>query len=144
MIHPLSPTSAILQELPYLKMLILFGSRARGNPHAQSDWDFAVLYDHELYEQMIQTAQSWEFLKIYMVFSDYFQIPSEKIDIVELERCPPLLAYQIAEYGKLLYEEETGLFEKFRQQVVMTEQELLEQRKMLRDSLESFLQKRGV
>lgn len=31
------------EKIPYLKLLILFGSRATGKTHAQSDWDFAVL-----------------------------------------------------------------------------------------------------
>lgn len=33
------------EKIPYLKMLVLFGSRAKGNIHAKSDWDFAVVYD---------------------------------------------------------------------------------------------------
>lgn len=35
------------EKIPYLKMLVLFGSRARGDIHANSDWDFAALYDEE-------------------------------------------------------------------------------------------------
>ncbi|MEH2381794.1 MAG: nucleotidyltransferase domain-containing protein [Nostoc sp.] len=57
-----TPTIAELQELslqipekiPYLKMLILFGSRATGNTHANSDWDFAVLYDQEQREAYVK------------------------------------------------------------------------------------------
>ena len=36
------------EKIPYLKMLVLFGSRARGDTHANSDWDFAALYDEEV------------------------------------------------------------------------------------------------
>lgn len=32
------------EKIPYLKMLVLFGSRATGNASNHSDWDFAVLY----------------------------------------------------------------------------------------------------
>ncbi|MDB9316005.1 nucleotidyltransferase domain-containing protein [Spirulina sp. CS-785/01] len=144
MINLVSTISQIIHQLPYLKMLILFGSRAKGNTHANSDWDFAVLYDQELYEQTLQNAEGWEFLKIYSVLEDYLQIPGEKIDVVELDRCSPLLAHNIACHGKLLYEQEEGLFEQFKQQSVMTEQELQEQRQTLFNSLESFLQELGV
>jgi CRISPR-associated protein Csc3 len=33
------------ERIPYLKMLVLFGSRATGKTHAGSDWDFATLDD---------------------------------------------------------------------------------------------------
>jgi predicted nucleotidyltransferase len=36
-------------KIPYLKMLVLFGSRATGNIHEKSDWDFAALYDKDKY-----------------------------------------------------------------------------------------------
>ncbi|WP_293140319.1 nucleotidyltransferase domain-containing protein [Okeania sp. SIO3I5] len=39
----LSP--GLSEKIPYLKMLVLFGSHARGDTHARSDWDFAALYD---------------------------------------------------------------------------------------------------
>ena len=29
-------------RLPYLKFLVLFGSRARGDAYERSDWDFAT------------------------------------------------------------------------------------------------------
>ncbi|NEN87822.1 MAG: hypothetical protein F6K48_02365 [Okeania sp. SIO3H1] len=38
----LSPTT---KKIPYLKILVLFVSRVRGDTHAKSDWDFAALYD---------------------------------------------------------------------------------------------------
>ncbi|NJN12757.1 MAG: nucleotidyltransferase domain-containing protein [Richelia sp. RM2_1_2] len=37
----------IPEKLPYLKMLVLFGSRATGNSNNHSDWDFAVLYENK-------------------------------------------------------------------------------------------------
>jgi predicted nucleotidyltransferase len=35
----------ILEQVPYLKLLVLFGSRARGDAFPSSDWDFALLFD---------------------------------------------------------------------------------------------------
>ncbi|MGK7933382.1 MAG: nucleotidyltransferase domain-containing protein [Microcystaceae cyanobacterium] len=35
----------IPSKIPYLKMLVLFGSQATGKSHSESDWDFAVLCD---------------------------------------------------------------------------------------------------
>jgi predicted nucleotidyltransferase len=44
----------LLKKIPYLKMLVLFGSRSTGNINANSDWDFAVLYDEEKYNSYIK------------------------------------------------------------------------------------------
>lgn len=32
----------LTDKIPYLKMLLLFGSRARGNFRTESDWDLAA------------------------------------------------------------------------------------------------------
>jgi uncharacterized protein len=38
----------LLAALPgQVERIVLFGSRARGEPHEDSDWDFAVFLDHE-------------------------------------------------------------------------------------------------
>jgi uncharacterized protein len=37
----------ILEQIPYLKLLVLFGSRARKDHHETSDWDIAALYDED-------------------------------------------------------------------------------------------------
>ncbi len=38
----------VLAALPgQVERIVLFGSRARGDAHAESDWDFAVFLDHE-------------------------------------------------------------------------------------------------
>jgi uncharacterized protein (UPF0332 family)/predicted nucleotidyltransferase len=34
-----------------IERIVLFGSRARGDEHAESDWDFAVFFDHDLSER---------------------------------------------------------------------------------------------
>jgi uncharacterized protein len=41
----------ILEQVPYLKLLVLFGSRSRGNHFLSSDWDFALLFNEDLREQ---------------------------------------------------------------------------------------------
>lgn len=42
----------ILEQTPYLKLLVLFGSRVRGDHFPSSDWDFALLFDEELVSNM--------------------------------------------------------------------------------------------
>ncbi|MFM2432859.1 MAG: hypothetical protein RLZZ511_4073 [Cyanobacteriota bacterium] len=41
----------LLEQVPYLRLLVLFGSRARGDNQPSSDWDFAMLFDEDLRQQ---------------------------------------------------------------------------------------------
>ncbi|ACK68400.1 DNA polymerase beta domain protein region (plasmid) [Rippkaea orientalis PCC 8801] len=131
----------LVQKIPYLKMLILFGSRARGDTHPNSDWDFAALYDDKLRNHNLK---GFKWFEIYGVLADYFEISDEKIDLVDLNRCSPLIAHYVARDGQLLYEQEPGLFEEFKQKALMNDEQLDYIQKSLRQKLENFLEVRGV
>jgi len=104
--------SEIATHLPDIKMLVLFGSRATGNVHPGSDWDFAVLYDRELLRARMKNY--WYWLEIDRLLTQMLpSIPMAKIDVAELNHCSPLLGYQVASEGKLLYEKHPGEFIKF-------------------------------
>lgn len=131
------------KKIPYLKMLILFGSRARGDTHAKSDWDFAALYDEELRKVCVENiAFGW--WEVPAKLGDFFQINSDNIDVVELNRCSSLIAHFVARDGKLLYEKEPGQFEAFRQQALMKDNQLKQIQKTLREKIEANLQGWGV
>ena len=133
-------SSAQLAEIiPSLKMLILFGSRARGDVRTNSDWDFAFLCDSE------QQSKSVLFdSEIYAILADLFRINDDQIDAINLVSCSPLLAHAIAQDGKLLYERDSDLFKVFKQQSLMSEEQLKAIQKDLRAKLERFLRQRGV
>jgi predicted nucleotidyltransferase len=118
-------------------MLILFGSRAGGNPHSNSDWDFAFLCDSDQQNVLFNA-------EIYAILADLFRINDDKIDAINLAKCPPLMAHAIAQDGKLLYERDSDLFKVFKQQSLMSEEQLKAIQKDLRAKLEHFLRQRGV
>lgn len=130
----------LVQKIPHLKMLILFGSRARGDHHSHSDWDFAVLYD----ETKNQTMTGFNRLEIYSILADIFNIPDDKIDLVNLAHFSPLIAHYVSRDGQLLYEQETGLFEKFKNKHLLNQQQLSTIQTSLREKLEHFLQRKGL
>ncbi|MEP6519658.1 type VII toxin-antitoxin system MntA family adenylyltransferase antitoxin [Microcoleus vaginatus] len=142
----ISPTLAELQEsalqlpeqIPYLKMLVLFGSRARGDTHAKSDWDFAALYDEKLREESCNN-RGFAWFEVPGILGEAFSINSDEIDVVELNRCSPLIANFIAQDGKLLYEQESGQFEQFVKTHLMNELELQELERQLYQSIDDFL-----
>jgi predicted nucleotidyltransferase len=146
-----TPTIAELQKLslqlpekiPYLKMLILFGSRATGNINAKSDWDFAVLCDQEQRETYVKdNAFLWFELPI--VIGEIFNLNSDQIDVVELNQCSELISHFVARDGKLLYEDNLGEFEKFKQRSLLSNSELKKIENITRQHIEQFLQRWGV
>ena len=131
------------EKIPYLKMLVLFGSRARGDIHANSDWDFAALYDEEARKAYIKD-NAWAWFEVPQLLGQLYEINSDQIDVVELNNCSILINHFVALDGKLLYEKEPGIFEIFRRSALKSEEEMKEIRKSLREKVEQNLQRRGV
>ena len=131
------------EKIPYLKMLVLFGSRARGDIHANSDWDFAALYDEEVRKDYIKN-DAWAWFEVPQLLGDFFGINSDKIDVVELNKCSTLIAHFVTVDGILLYEKEPGFFNSFRRGALKSEAEMKEIRKSLRAKVEKNLRRRGV
>ena len=95
-------------HLPYLKFLVLFGSRARGDADERSDWDFAIFCDDEERQKAI-ADQPYGFLAVHNAIEDCFEIGGECMDVVDVTRCAVLIAHYIAEEGVVLYESEIGV-----------------------------------
>ncbi|ODV37438.1 type VII toxin-antitoxin system MntA family adenylyltransferase antitoxin [Microcystis aeruginosa] len=131
--------TAIVEKLPNLKLLILFGSRARGEHKPDSDWDFAVLYEERSAQKDISSP-----LKIYTLLEQALEIPEDKIDVIDLKECSPILAHYVARDGQLLYERETGIFKGFKEKFLMNPEESKALYRQLRNNLEISLREKGV
>jgi predicted nucleotidyltransferase len=101
----------LVQEIPFLKLLILFGSRATGQNHEDSDYDFALICDQQIYQDWKKKGKPW--FSLYSIFENVFDLPNETVDIVNLDRCSPILAHEIANNGKPLYEKQAGEYDAF-------------------------------
>ncbi|BDA71404.1 DNA polymerase beta domain protein region [Rivularia sp. IAM M-261] len=127
-------------KIPYLKMLVLFGSRATGNTHKNSDWDFAVLYEKEQRNALIEN----DVMKLFalpMLLDDIFGINADMIDVVELNHCSWLIAHFIARDGILIFEKDLHGFEYFRLTSLRPESELKKYREDQHRLIEMDLKK---
>lgn len=131
------------EKIPYLKMLVIFGSRARGDIHANSDWDFATLYDQEIRKTYIKN-NAWAWFEVSQLLGEVLEIDREQIDVVELNNCSPLIAHFVARDGKVLYEKEPGEFTVFQKKAFKSDVEMTAIRRDLRQKLEKNLQRWGV
>lgn len=86
-----------------LKLLILFGSRARNQNREDSDWDLAVLAN--------KTLSSNQKMDLYSDIEDVAKF--NKIDLIDLSMTQdPLLKKNIFQNSKCIYENKIGLFDK--------------------------------
>jgi predicted nucleotidyltransferase len=92
--------SGLAREVAGLDLLLLFGSRARGDVHPRSDWDFGYLarpgFDAD------------DFLARLVLF-----LGTDRIDLVNLRRTNGLLRYRAAAEGRPLFESAPHAFERF-------------------------------
>jgi predicted nucleotidyltransferase len=104
------PTGAslelIAEKIPHLSLLVLFGSRAKGQATQQSDWDLAFLADSV-------PTNAWGEPSFLGTLAEVLQIPRDRLDWVDLARCSPLLAHGIAREGKVLYQSDPFQFQRF-------------------------------
>lgn len=90
----------LAREFPGLDLLLLFGSRARGDDHPESDWDFAYMagpgFDpDDLLARLV------------------ILLETDRIDLVDLRRANGLLRYRAAAEGRLLFASRPEVFDRF-------------------------------
>ncbi len=84
-----------------LRLLLLFGSRARGDVTPHSDWDFAFL-----------AATPVDSFRLSADLED--TVTSEHVDVVDLDRAGGLIRLKIAQDGIVVHEREPETFDDFR------------------------------
>ncbi len=133
----------LLEQVPYLKLLVLFGSRARGDNQESSDWDFAMLFDEELRKQY-EPGGGWDSYRSWMILQNLLDLGDDEIDWVDLKQASELLANAIARDGVVICEREPELFDIFRQKTLLSKQQLKAIRHQQNIELEAALLQLGV
>jgi uncharacterized protein len=87
-------------ELPDLDLLVLFGSAARGRMRRMSDVDVAV-----------QCDAAADLDALFMALAP--RLKTSRLDLVDLRHAGPLLAFEVARSGQVLFEREPGVFRTF-------------------------------
>lgn len=112
-----------------LSLLVLFGSRARGEARRDSDFDIAVLTEgaYPRGASPLRPDEAQAFRRLHADLQHL--LGTGRIDLVLLDRASPLLAHRVARDGIPLYEASPGTFARF---CVRAVQRLDDMRPMLR------------
>ncbi len=97
-----SRLTRVLQVTSYpgLRLLVLFGSRARGDASRTGDWDFGYLAGPEFDPDRLLADLAGA-------------LATDRIDLVDLARAGGQLRFRAARDGRVLYEPQPGAFGRF-------------------------------
>ncbi len=132
------PSEALLRErlAPLairgdLDLVVLFGSRVKGRAGARSDLDVGI-----------QCRDAADLDVWYRVLAP--QLGTDRLDLVDLRRADPLLAFEIARTGHVLFEREPGRFHEFQARASLRYADTAKLRAAQRRAILVFLQQAGL
>lgn len=120
--------SGLADALPDLELLVLFGSTATGRATQRSDVDLAV-----------RCGGLADLDAIYLALAP--RLRTDRLDLVDLRRAGPLLAFQVARTGTLLHERRPGAFREFQSLASRRYCDTAKLRRAQRRAIQAFLER---
>lgn len=83
-----------------IELVWLYGSQAQGTAHSESDVDLAIAFkNHTLPALSLKSRPEC----IAIEWAEELNMPLDKLSIVDINRIPIALAFNVIEYGQLVY-----------------------------------------
>jgi len=117
--------------MPDLQLLILFGSAVKGRMVAESDVDLGVRCDNLA-----------DLDHLYLAIAP--RLRTDRLDVIDLRRAGPLLAFQVARTGRLLFERRPGAFREFQSLASRRYCDTGKLRRAERRAIQLFLEREGL
>jgi predicted nucleotidyltransferase len=119
------------ESVPDLELVVLFGSTATGRARPSSDLDLAVLCEGPA-----------DLDALYMALAGRFR--TDRLDLVDLRRAGPILAFQVARAGLVLFERSAGVFRQFQSLASRRYADTRWLREAQRRAIQVFLHQEGL
>jgi predicted nucleotidyltransferase len=117
--------------MPDLRLLVLFGSLARGRARSESDIDGAVQCDGPA-----------DLDALYLAMAPRFG--TDRLDLIDIRRAGPILAMAVARTGRPLFEREPGAFREFQSLASRRYCDTEKLRHARRRAIRAFLEREGL
>jgi len=92
-------------NLDDIEVMWLYGSQAKGTSHEQSDIDIAIAFKNFTLTDLELKLRPQE---LSLIWSDQLNLPDGKLSIVDINKVPVYLAFNIVEYGRVLCAKNTS------------------------------------
>jgi predicted nucleotidyltransferase len=100
-VDPVNALSLAIADEPDIELAVVFGSIAQGRARRESDVDVGVLGD--LSNARLST------LAVHLS-----RVARRQVDLIALDQAPPLLRFEVARTGQLLFERQPSLWTNFK------------------------------
>lgn len=91
-------TKALIVE--DIEVMWLYGSQAKGTAHEQSDIDLAIAFKNFNLSDIDRKLRPQE---LSLILSEQLNLADGKLSIVDINNIPVYLAFNIVEYGQVIY-----------------------------------------
>ncbi len=119
------------QVEPAVEVVVLFGSTAKGRARPRSDVDIAVRGDGPA-----------DLDALYLILAP--RVGTDRLDLVDLRRAGPLLAFEVARHGRLLFERAPGAFRSFQALASRRYCDTAKLRRAQERAIRVFLERQGL
>lgn len=119
------------EVMPGLQLLVLFGSAVKGLARPRSDVDLGVRCDGPA-----------DFDALYLAIAP--RLGTDRLDLIDLRRAGPLLAFEVARTGHLLFERHPGAFREFQSLASRRYCDTEKLRRAGRQVIHRFLEREGL
>lgn len=119
------------QTLADVQLLVLFGSAVKRRRASARDIDLAVQCDGPA-----------DLDALYLAVAP--RLGTDRVDLVDLRRAGPLLAFEVARTGRLLFERRPGTFRQFQSLASRRYCDTEKLRRAQRRAIQAFLEREGL
>lgn len=119
------------EAVPDLDLLVLFGSTARRRATSRSDIDLGA-----------QCRGPADLDTLYLALAP--RLETDQLDLIDLRRASPLLAFAVARTGRVLFERQPGVFHSFQSLAARRYYDTEKLRRAGRRAIHVFLEREGL
>ena len=83
-----------------IEVIWLYGSQAKGTAHSQSDIDLAIAFKNFNLSELDRKLRPQE---LSLIWSEQLNLPDGKLSIIDINTVPVYLAFNVVEYGRVIY-----------------------------------------